>query len=71
VRFSLFKSPERDPAATGECQHSFSNWSAPAEIEVASYNSYSQLASGLPTMRSGWVQDRHCVKCNLYERRCT
>lgn len=57
----------RDPAS-GDCEHSFSNWSAPVEIEVNVSTAYPSYAG---VTRAGWVQDRHCLKCNLYERRLT
>jgi hypothetical protein len=53
------------PAPSGECRHLWSNWSDPSAVNVTSY---SMFASG-STEREGWAQDRHCLTCNVYERR--
>lgn len=62
-RIAFWRKPE--PAPSGECAHLWSNWSEPVECEVRHHYTY----SGTSTERAGWSQDRHCLKCNIYERR--
>lgn len=59
--------PEKDPAS-GECQHSWSNWSNPESVSVR-ITSFGMFTDAAGMDRDGWAQDRHCLKCNIYERR--
>lgn len=52
----------RDPAA-GECQHSWSNWTEPARDAIAVPSMF-----GGSVERQGLLQERHCLKCNFYQR---
>lgn len=54
------------PNLTGECQHVWSNWSEPGQCRVATSHWMSPAST---TERDGWAQDRHCLLCNMYERR--
>lgn len=55
------------PKLTSECEHVWSNWSDPGQCRVLIT---SWMAPGSNTERDGWAQDRHCLLCNIYERRC-
>lgn len=63
MRLTFWKKDPPASAPAGECVHLWSNWSEPASVEVTVY-SY-----GEAKQRDGWAQDRHCLHCNLYERR--
>jgi len=54
------------PAPSGECAHLWSNWSEPGQCRVVQSFGWSSGS----TERDGWAQDRHCLHCNMYERRC-
>ena len=58
----------RETAApvSSECTHLWSNWSAPGECSVAVRPT---MWSQETTERDGWAQDRHCLQCNMYQRR--
>lgn len=55
----------REPPSS-ECQHLWSNWTDPKAVNVTSYSIFGSSGS---YEREGWAQDRHCLKCNAYERR--
>lgn len=62
----LFWRGERGAAApSGECSHLWSNWSEPGACRVIVYAPWIVES----TQRDGWAQDRHCLQCNIYERR--
>ena len=62
MRWNFWKWPV--PAPSGECAHMWSNWSEPDAVRVKTFHLYLD-----PTERDGWAQDRHCLLCNIYERR--
>jgi hypothetical protein len=53
------------------CVHSWSNWSAPQECAIrhTSFGWMSSYKDSESIDRSGYAQERHCLRCNLFEKR--
>lgn len=56
---------KRDPAS-GECQHSWSNWSALEQMEMPTFNMFG--GDSPKASVDAVVQTRKCLKCNLHQR---
>ncbi len=59
---------EESPTAapSGECVHLWSNWSEPGQCRITATN----MMFGADTREyDSWAQDRHCMHCNMYQRR--
>jgi hypothetical protein len=51
-----------------ECEHVWSNWSKPTKDTVTTHWGAGYSGAGSST-RSAIAQNRHCLRCNIYETR--
>jgi hypothetical protein len=50
---------------TGECKHSWSNWSAPETVEIQAYSMFGGDTPKNPV--EAIIQTRYCFHCNIHQ----